>query len=112
MEPAITSAVSTQIFIAMLEVLTTVVSQFVILYWKPKVWVVHASELPVDMTSRFSLFVGGGTGVFVNVWVTVGVGVFVRDMFMVGVTVGVYSWRKSGRLPESKSSVIIWIHPW
>lgn len=83
------SAVSTHTFIARFDVLTTVVSQFVTLYSKAKVCVVQAFELLDDSTSRFSLFVGGGTGDAVHVGVIVGVRVFVCDRFGVKVKVGV-----------------------
>lgn len=89
MLPVIAPDVSNQAFTVMFEVLTTDVSQLVILYSKPNVCVVQAFELPDDITSRLSLFVGGGIGVIVKVGVIVGVLVRVQDRLTVGVYVGV-----------------------
>jgi hypothetical protein len=81
MLPAMVSVVSTHIFMAMFDVLTTVVSQLVILYSNPNVCDVQLSELPCVMTCRFSLLVGGGIGVIVKVGEIVGVRVLVNERF-------------------------------
>lgn len=65
------------------------VSQFVILTVHMMPLLAHEPLPEVFMTSRLSLFVGGGMGVIVKVGVTVAVKVRVIERFGVGVRVGV-----------------------